>query len=487
MAPAEVHWRSLGVPGLLHPSSGMLPAGARVAVVGPSGCGKTLFLRALAGRQRGASGCVAPAADAVDLCPQAAPWADGARVGETVEFHAKCRAQPAAAARRVLANVGLGRCSGRQVGALSGGQSTRLRVACALLGGGSVVLLDEPLSGLDAPTAEGLLDTVAALSGTTVVLSLHQPSQRIWARFDHVVMLAAGHVVMHGPPELCVAVARRGLARCAVGGLSDAEAVAAFLGGWEPGAGGVHPAELAGTSLPPAPPRPARARAGWCAQTGALLARGERAYRRENFLPRVGAALALGVLTALVCARATEWDFGGVVGYVVMLQAVFPLVSLGALLRHRDVFRAERAAGLYAPSAHFAAHVVLELFYSAAAVAALVLPVWAALQPAPLPDLLSFCLGVHLFSNFVTQTAGHALGGFQACFNASVMLASLNLLGSGIVVPVRSIPWALGWVATTSPARIAYDCLDFGSCVHWEMGVAVALAALGCLAAAVRF
>ncbi len=90
--------------------------------------------------------------------------------------------------------------AGRQVGQLSGGQRQRVLLARALVQEADLLLLDEPLSGADAPTEAAFSDILGRLraEGRTVVVSSHDLA---WAsaRCD-LVCLLAGRVVAFGPP-----------------------------------------------------------------------------------------------------------------------------------------------------------------------------------------------------------------------------------------------------------------------------------------------
>ena len=70
-----------------------------------------------------------------------------------------------------------------------------------------VLVLDEPLSGLDSFTALQLMRSLQAVaaSGRVVALSLHQPSPALFGALDSAMLLAAGMVVYSGPPSTAAA------------------------------------------------------------------------------------------------------------------------------------------------------------------------------------------------------------------------------------------------------------------------------------------
>jgi manganese/iron transport system ATP-binding protein/manganese/zinc/iron transport system ATP- binding protein len=103
------------------------------------------------------------------------------------------------AARTTLDRVGLADRARRRFGALSGGQRQRVLIARALLQGSAVVLLDEPLSGVDAASAvriETLFEELRT-EGRALLVATHDVEQA--RRWDRVVCLKGAQVAF-GPP-----------------------------------------------------------------------------------------------------------------------------------------------------------------------------------------------------------------------------------------------------------------------------------------------
>ncbi len=187
--------------------------GGLVGVVGPNGAGKTTTLRILsgflaadAGRVEIANHDVAeePVAARAQLgyLPESAPLYPEMRVAEYLRFRARLRQVPRSALGAVLEEAAL--AAGvvdqlrRIIGHLSKGYRQRVGLAAALLGRPPLLILDEPLAGLDPVQVRSLRDTLAALSERhTVLLSSHQLTEieRIAAR---VVVIAAGRLVGDG-------------------------------------------------------------------------------------------------------------------------------------------------------------------------------------------------------------------------------------------------------------------------------------------------
>jgi ABC-type multidrug transport system ATPase subunit len=112
--------------------------------------------------------------------------------------------QAATAARQTLASVNLDNRATDRIGSLSHGMGRRLAVASALLGQPELVLLDEPLSGLDPAQARSLRAVLMQLRGsTTLVVSSHNLSE-LERICDYIVLVDAGRCVLEGAvDEVC--------------------------------------------------------------------------------------------------------------------------------------------------------------------------------------------------------------------------------------------------------------------------------------------
>lgn len=172
------------------------------AVIGPNGSGKSTLLGALAGTVSPTAGQVRWP-DAEDGCgksigylPQRVPFRDGFTARETLAFYARLvDGDPDAA----LAAVGLSDAADKPVEALSGGMQRLLGIAQAMLGDPSLVVLDEPASGLDPGMRERAFQTTAAhaTDDVTVIVSTHN-LDLVDVHADRVVMLARGRVAAAG-------------------------------------------------------------------------------------------------------------------------------------------------------------------------------------------------------------------------------------------------------------------------------------------------
>lgn len=198
----------------------VMPAGATLAVVGPNGAGKTTLLRIIAGLEPLDSGVVRLGDEIWDH-PASRAWKvperrsvgfvfqDGVlfphlSVGENVAFGLRVRGvrppRATTVARDWLARVGLADRFDARPHELSGGQAQRVALARALAGDPEVVLLDEPLSALDAEVRADmrslLAEHLASHRGVRVVVT-HDPVDAL-ALGDHIGVLEAGAITRLG-------------------------------------------------------------------------------------------------------------------------------------------------------------------------------------------------------------------------------------------------------------------------------------------------
>jgi|1186.fasta_scaffold15283_2 putative spermidine/putrescine transport system ATP-binding protein len=196
-----------------------IAGGELIALLGPSGCGKTTALRAIAGFERPDAGRVrldgrditdVPASKRdMGMVFQAYSLFPNLTVAENVAFGLKVRRRGKAEQKRraaeLLELVGLGDRGGRYPHQLSGGQQQRVALARALAVAPQVLLLDEPLSALDAQVRVQLRDEIRRLQlevGITTVFVTHDQAEALSVA-DRVGVLRAGRLEqVAGPDEL---------------------------------------------------------------------------------------------------------------------------------------------------------------------------------------------------------------------------------------------------------------------------------------------
>jgi ABC-type Fe3+/spermidine/putrescine transport system ATPase subunit len=213
-------WKRYGPVEALRGVSLAFEAGRLTAILGPSGCGKTTLLRSIAGFVRVDAGRIRFAGeDVTERPPQAratamvfqsyALWPH-MTVFDNVAYGLRLRRLPRERIRErvraALALVEIGEVeavAARRPGALSGGQQQRVALARALVVEPRVLLLDEPLSNLDAKVRQRLRAEIRQLQrrvGITTIYVTHDQEEAL-AIADQVVLLNAGAVVQAGAPE----------------------------------------------------------------------------------------------------------------------------------------------------------------------------------------------------------------------------------------------------------------------------------------------
>ncbi len=193
-----------------------LAPGELVALLGPSGCGKTTALRILAGLDQPTSGRVEVGGKDLTRVPankrdmgmvfQAYSLFPHMTVLDNVAFGLRLRGKDSAARRKVaqekLELVGLAEHGNRYASQLSGGQQQRVALARALAIEPSVLLLDEPLSALDAKVRAQLRDEIRRVQlevGTTTLFVTHDQEEAL-AVADRVGVMSAGRLEQIAPP-----------------------------------------------------------------------------------------------------------------------------------------------------------------------------------------------------------------------------------------------------------------------------------------------
>src|SRR5918995_3411256 len=196
--------------------------GELLAVLGPNGAGKTTLLSILAGISNPDSGRISRANGAVGWVPQQAGLYHRLTVEENLRLFARMEgtAEIEPTVERMLEQTGLADRRGDQVSSLSGGNQQRINIAVGLLGDPSVLLLDEPSSGLDPSQRIRLWEFVAGLSerGTAVIYSTHQIEEASHYG-DRLVVLADGEALFDGS----FAQLRRGAGPRPKGSVADPE------------------------------------------------------------------------------------------------------------------------------------------------------------------------------------------------------------------------------------------------------------------------
>jgi putative spermidine/putrescine transport system ATP-binding protein len=190
--------------------------GELIALLGPSGCGKTTTLRLLAGLEDADAGRIMVAGKDITTRPankrdmgmvfQAYSLFPHLTVADNVAFGLRLRRQSIQARRQrameMLDLVGLSEQAGRYAHQISGGQQQRVALARALAIEPQVLLLDEPLSALDAKVRAQLRDEIRRIQlevGTTTLFVTHDQEEAL-AIADRVGVMQAGRIEQIAAP-----------------------------------------------------------------------------------------------------------------------------------------------------------------------------------------------------------------------------------------------------------------------------------------------
>jgi putative spermidine/putrescine transport system ATP-binding protein len=217
--------------------------GEFISLLGPSGCGKTTILRMIAGFENPTSGSITiDGHDITHLKPnqrqlgmvfQAYALFPNLNVGDNIGFGLKIAGMPAEQRRarvdEMLRLIGLPGFEKRYPYEMSGGQQQRVALARAIAPRPRMLLLDEPLSALDAKIRVSLREEIRAIQldlGITTVFVTHDQEEAL-SISDRIVVMNAGNIEQLGAPhEIYNKPATRFVATF-VGHLNNIEAVVA--------------------------------------------------------------------------------------------------------------------------------------------------------------------------------------------------------------------------------------------------------------------
>ncbi|PAN24253.1 hypothetical protein PAHAL_4G143700 [Panicum hallii] len=471
-------------------------AGEILAVVGPSGAGKSTLLDILAARTAPTHGRLL--LNSAPLRPSSfrrlsahVPQADVAltllTVSETFAFaasllHPESAPAASAAVAALLADLRLAHVAHTRVSParLSGGERRRVSIGLALLRNPGVLLLDEPTSGLDSSSAHvvvSCLRAVAAARGTTVVLTIHQPSARLLSAVDSLLLLSRGTLLHHGSlASLDAALLSHGLVVPAQ--LNPLEFALEIVDQLPHPPPSTTPEPKSTQELTsPSDQRKAAAATSSTASPSSrlheLVVLYKRAWKvvfrsKQLLLTNFLEAVLVGTLLGTIYIHAGYGEAGahkrlGLFAFTLTFLLTSTTETLPTFVSERPIVLAETAAGLYRLSSHAAAATLVFLPYllavallysvcvyflvglcaSAGAFAAFVLVVWAVVLTAN-----SFVL-------FVSSFAPDYIAGMSL---VSVSLAGFFLF-SGYFLPRGSMPSYWVFMHYASPYKYALDAL----------------------------
>lgn len=187
-----------------------LNAGESVALVGHNGAGKTTMIKLMLGLIHPTAGTVHvlgqnPAAGGfaarlkLGYLPEHVSFNMALTGAETLRFYARLKQVEASETLKLLERVGLSHAANRRVGTYSKGMRQRLGLAQALLGQPSVLLLDEPTTGLDPALRQSFYDILDELrdDGATILMSSHALTE-METKVGRVIIANKGKVIADG-------------------------------------------------------------------------------------------------------------------------------------------------------------------------------------------------------------------------------------------------------------------------------------------------
>jgi ABC-type Fe3+/spermidine/putrescine transport system ATPase subunit len=208
---------SYGATPVLNRISLGVAAGEFVALLGPSGCGKTTLLRAISGFVPVSAGRISVAGREITHAPpdqrgmamvfqSYALWphmTTAQNLGYGLKLRRVAKPEIARRVAEILAMLKLDGFGGRNVTQLSGGQRQRVALGRALAVSPELLLLDEPLSNLDARIREEVRHEIKALQAKLGITTIHVTHDREEAMVmaDRIAILDAGRIAQLGTPE----------------------------------------------------------------------------------------------------------------------------------------------------------------------------------------------------------------------------------------------------------------------------------------------
>jgi putative spermidine/putrescine transport system ATP-binding protein len=209
--------KTYGLITAVHGADIVFKEGSFTTLLGPSGCGKTTILRMISGLETPTSGDILIGGKRINDVPihkrnlglvfQNYALFPHRTIGENIAFGLKYRnVNRADAAKKVSEALEIVRLPGvedRYPSQLSGGQQQRIALARAIVIEPDVLLLDEPLSALDANLREEMRVELKAIQdriGVTSIFVTHDQSEAL-AMSDRIVVMSAGKVEQIGAPE----------------------------------------------------------------------------------------------------------------------------------------------------------------------------------------------------------------------------------------------------------------------------------------------
>ncbi|KAL4334058.1 hypothetical protein GQ457_07G014350 [Hibiscus cannabinus] len=497
---------------ILNGISGMVKPGEMLAMLGPSGSGKTTLLTALGGRLGGhLNGIITYNGKTFSnsmkrktgFVTQDDVLYPHLTVTETLVFTALLRLPNSFTkqdkimhAEAVINQLGLVKCKNSIVGntflrGVSGGERKRVSIGQEMLINPSLLFLDEPTSGLDSTTAQRIVSTLLDLAegGRTIVLTIHQPSSKLFYMFHKILLLCEGNPLYFGQGSAAmeyfssigyapsVAMNPSDFLLDLANGDSPTESTKdqtlvkkTLIDSYGMRIAEKLKEELQDISNVPADESENKTLAKWPTtwwqQFIVLLQRGVKERKHESFSGlNIAEILVVAVLAGLLWWKSDISHLQDQIGLLFFISGFwgfFPLFqAIFTFPQERMMLQKERSSGTYRLSSYFVSRIIADLPME------LILPTvfitityWmAGLKPTA--GNFMHTLFALLFSVLVSQGLGLALG-------AMVMdLKSATILGSVIMLTfflaggyyVQHVPAFIAWIKYISISHHTYKLL----------------------------
>ncbi|KAF1931515.1 P-loop containing nucleoside triphosphate hydrolase protein [Didymella exigua CBS 183.55] len=518
---------------ILNPLTAEFRPGSLNVIMGPSGSGKTSLLNSMSGRLKDdfstrykTSGTMtfnglAPSEDVVHSICSFVPQDDDAllaslTVRETLCYAAGLRLpkwmskqQKTQKAEETILKMGLKDCADNLIGndlvkGISGGEKRRVTIAVQILTEPRILLLDEPLSGLDAFTALSIMDVLLSLAheGRTLIVTIHQPRTDLFDQFGNIMLLArGGHPVFAGPAsQMLPHFAAQGydcplhvnpadfaldLITVDLQHLEREEAsrekVRKLVEAWHPDL--VPTTRIGSIATPAELGSLAREPASFAAAYPILIRRATKNFFRmpDLIIARVMQVVGLGIVLALFFAPLKN-DYFSIQNRMGFLIEIAPLYFVGMLNNiatypvERDVFYRDYDDRIYGVEAFFLTYISITTPFEI--ISCFVFAVLAVLAVGLERDATTYF--VITFNAFCITSCGESLGiAFNTLFMhtgfsvniMSVFLSVAQVMGGVISLNIPSflqafnhlspVKWAIGNMAPYTLRDLQFTCEDW--------------------------
>ncbi|XP_065846979.1 ABC transporter G family member 22-like isoform X2 [Euphorbia lathyris] len=522
-----------GISGSAHP-------GEFLALLGPSGSGKTTLVNLLSGRLKSnlnSSGAITyngrPYANIlkrrIGFVTQDDVVFSNLTVKETLTYAAflrlpkiLSRQQKQQRALDVITQLGLERSQDTVIGgecfrgAISGGERKRVCIGQELLLNPSLLCLDEPTSCLDSTTALRIVQILQnmAKGGKTVITTIHQPSSKIFSKFDKLILLGKGRSLFFGKPSeampyfssigyspLIAMNPAEFLIDLANGNINDKSFPSHATKLEKPSSTDVHEYLIEAYEAKEGKKRVVKDEEGeghinqrnlisnehqlwaptWSEQFRILVRRSFKERRHEYLsITRIIQVTATAVIVGLLWWNSHNEGQEGLLFFISVFWCFFPLfTAIFTFPQEREMLGKERAAGMYRLSAYFAARNVSDLPLD------LVMPtVFVVIFYFMVGLKMSFpAFSLTMLTVFLTTIASQGLGltigaAFmdvkKAATFASIVLMTFMLSAEFFL----QVPWFMSWMRYISINYYTYKllvkiqeypCISGNSCAIKEL------------------